>query len=215
MLNSSLRSRLAGLVLFFLALMSPSICYGENVASLVFEQARAEHFDAQSTSEELVPPDDKIGVLCTFNDSSFAIASLDELCVYSPEGDPIPILIDESNVFEEFGDIYSVRFVFFIEPESVDSALPHTIKWGEGIEGDNETLDVFALADDVTERYRECTWVPGIAEGADSSVATIEVIVDESADYYSLWYLLPMALLFVLLTIRKLKASDSTTRSAS
>ncbi|MDZ7816458.1 MAG: hypothetical protein U5N86_10815 [Planctomycetota bacterium] len=210
-----MRTNLTALLLFLIVAFFPSTCYGENVASLVFEEPRAGHFEAENTSEELVPPEGKVGVLCTFNDSSFAVASVDDFAVFSPEGERIPLVIDESNVLEEFGDIYSIRFVFFINRSAIDSALPHTVKWGEGIEGENTLLGEFSLAQDVMKMYRECTWVAGVAEGADSSVATIEVIVDESADYYSLWYLLPMALLFIVLTIRKLKASDLTTRAAS
>lgn len=162
--------------------------------------------------EPLAPTQGQHIVMGRFETADFAVTSIAEVAALAPDGTPVPLLIEESSLYEEFGEIVSCRLAFEIPaatPATPDP--PYTLVWGPEVQAQANRL-VPTVAGEASRKpeYRGFRWRrPGGGQGSDISVATIEVVADSNADLYSLWYLLPMALMFVLLTVRKIQTRST------
>lgn len=149
-------------------------------------------------------------LVLAFSDANFAITELSQLRLVSAEsGRSIPLTIAESSLFEDFGEIVGLRLAARLPAESVDT---WRLEWGEGIDAEHRLVRDFRCDPADAAVLRTATWseVPAdAAGGGDVSVASIEVIADRKADLYALWYLLPMLVIFVVLTLRKLRDGRS------
>ena len=156
-----------------------------------------------------VPGPGELAVLGTFVHPLLSIRDISEITVIAPDGHQVPLSIELSSIFFEFDRIVSLRFFFLIgESEASAEARPFVIQWGPGVKADNAKVNRIVLDPGRCPLYREFRWrETGSASSQSRSVATIEVIADSSAEYHFLWYLLPMALIFAILTIRKIRAS--------
>ncbi len=140
-----------------------------------------------------------------FDDGAFAIDTIDQITVVAPGGRQVPLAIDNTSIYREFGQIVSLRFYFSVPLSALASAGGnYALKWGPDVAAQNKLVAGLALDPARPTAYRTFSWF----RGQEVSVATIKVIADSRADYYSLWYLLPMGLIFVLLTIRKFRADN-------
>ncbi|TET36510.1 MAG: hypothetical protein E3J72_08485 [Planctomycetota bacterium] len=145
-------------------------------------------------------------VVGTFNSPDFEIESIKNITVFDAEDRQLALVIDESSIYREFEDeaINSVKFSFEIKEKSLETGPP-TLVWGNDISADNSQVEQILLDAGNRDRYRTFNWEQCPADrGLNSQVATLEIVVDDSADIYYLWYLLPMALVFGLLIIRKI-----------
>ncbi len=144
-----------------------------------------------------------------FDDPAFSIADPTQITVVDAKGEQLPLLIEENSLFRDLGRIVSMRFVFAL-PESELGAEGLQLKWGPEVRAVNVVGEGIALAPVAHERLRQFRWSRAASGAEPPSVATIEVIADSHADYYFLWYLLPISVIFTLLTIRKIRARHST-----
>ena len=186
--------------------------------SLQFQPLRADSmFLAASEESDSVPvpaEPDRLVVVGRFDDASFSVDTLSQVKVMPPgrDAEPRPLTFDESATLREFGSIVSVTFYFTVSAAVFSNAsrADFRLVWGPDVDTANRTVPRLALDPSGLDHYRTFQWQAAGDEAGgsdDMSVTTIEVIADRNANLYSLWYLLPMAMIFILLTIRKLRYS--------
>lgn len=211
MIADAWRGRLLSTLLFLAALPRPAGA-AETVYLDFSRPADPSWFDAPATSPAVAPPDGLVVVGACFNDSRFAVDSLNQITLKAPPGWQIPLTIDRSSVVTEFNRIVSLRFYFMIsQTDAADAPGAYTLRWGPDVVATNTVVPGFVFDRSAAAACRELSWQAKPSESAESSLASIEVIADSHARYYSLWYLLPMALIFLLLTLRKIKSDDRPT----
>lgn len=169
--------------------------------------------DIQFTTElapTVFPKEDEVAIVGRFDSADFEIESIRQIAVESPDGTCYPLTIEKDSLFLEFGSIVAVRFFFTISTSTLQEAEEGwRIVWGEDVSSENTEILRIILDPSSRERFREFRWNIERGGSDSSSVATIEVIAESGAEYYFLWYLLPMGLLFAILTIRKMRASGA------
>jgi hypothetical protein len=194
------------LSILFSFFLSASIYAGEQQALLVVKPVSDNFFEtALPGNDPLLDKPGEIRFTGTVNNPSFLINNISQITVTLPGGEAVPLLIDRSSVYSEFdeSEINSLRISFVIYPSKLKSGSM-LLKWGADVKAENKEVEKFEyyLAD--RGRYRTFTLEerPKGDKGGEY-FATLEVIVDDYADTYYIWYLLPMFLIFVLLFIRK------------
>lgn len=135
-----------------------------------------------------------------FNEQSFSIPSLNNITVKNSSGSQIPLKIEESSLIEEFGSTVSLWLSFDVPAVELSQDKPLTIEWGTDVSALNSRVKSMKADIAASDSYRTFTWRK---KNDKSSFATIEVIADSSANYYFLWYLLPIAVIFIAMTVRK------------
>jgi len=163
-------------------------------------------FESAGSAPNTAPPEGNILVFGLFNDPRLSIEGIDRITVVAGDGTQIPLTIEKDSVFYEFDRIVSLRFYFLVDADSADDPETRfTLSWGSDVAAKNTEVAKVALDPESRSRTRGFQWGNAdISGGVSGQVAQIEVIADSSAGYYFLWYLLPMAMIFALLTIRKL-----------
>ena len=201
------------LSLIIILILQESNSFAEDSVLLSFVPARDKIFEA-SVTPNLVPPAGTVIVIGRYDVGGFEIDSTANIEVIAPDGSQIPLTVEKSSIYIEFGVIVSIKFCFPIPVASLQKATDvYTLRWGSDVNASNIEIDTIFPDPENHDSYRE--FRIGQANSGEASVATIEVIAESGADYYFLWYLLPMALLFGILTIRKMRARDSDSRSAA
>ncbi len=149
--------------------------------------------------------DDGVMVVGAVNAPSFGVENIRQMALYDADGKPIPLVVDASSIYSEFDDghIDSLR-IAFAASETIIGKGALRLEWGADAVAENREVDRIRVYLEHKNRYRTFDWRDQPkGDGAGKFAATLEVIVDDAADMYYLWYLLPMALIFILLFIRK------------
>jgi len=144
-------------------------------------------------------------VIGTINYPSFSASGFHRLMAYDVSGQPLSLLIDRSSVYSEFedGTINSMRIAILIDYPTFQSGSVR-LTWGESLNAPNKVVDQIKIYENSLDRYRTFAWESKPQqENTDSYAASLEIIVDDQADIYYLWYLLPLGILFILLIVRK------------
>lgn len=165
--------------------------------------------DQLSGSPAIEPAEGNVLVSGRVDHAGFFIDELSQVTVESPHGERVPLLIDRSSIFREFGSVVSLLFAFEISESAAEGGgKGFRILWGPSIEADNKEVERVHVDPDRPALYRQFRWVESLGGESDDETpfSTIVVIADSTADYHFLWYLLPMGLIFTLLTIRKTRA---------
>ncbi len=149
-------------------------------------------------------PEGKLRFIGNFNEPSFSIPTLDNITVRDSAGNMIPLKIEESSLVEEFGATVSLWLSFDIPADVISKDKALTLEWGNEVSAKNTRVKNIKADPSSVASYRTFTWRK---KNDRASFATIEVIADSNADYYFLWYLLPMLLIFIVLTIRKMSTN--------
>ncbi len=155
------------------------------------------------------PSEGNVLVSGRIDHAGFFIDELSQITVETPLGERVPLLIDRSSIFREFGSVVSLLFAFEISESAADGAgRGFRILWGPSIEADNQEVERVHVDPGRPALYRQFRWVESLGgdAGDETPFSTIVVIADSTAEYHFLWYLLPMGLVFTLLTIRKTRA---------
>ncbi len=186
---------------------------GEEPYSLHMEFAEldAVTLETRAGAPPLVPEDGRILAFGRLDHEGFYINDISELTVEGPHGKRPQLKIDSSSLIKEFGSIVSLRFAFELMPQETEIDGPgYRILWGDTVDAGNEKVDNMYIDPDQRALYRRFVWRMdlGGGEDADEPYSTIVVIADSTAEYHFLWYLLPMGLIFTLLTIRKVRVSN-------
>ena len=143
----------------------------------------------------------------SFGEQGFSVPSLENITVKNSSGSQIPLIIEESSLVQEFGSTVSLWLSFDVPADGFSQEKPLTIEWGKDVSALNSTVKSMKVDIATANSYRTFTWRK---KNDGSSFATIEVVADSRADYYFLWYLLPIAVIFIILTVRKTIGTSGT-----
>jgi len=142
-------------------------------------------------------------VVGTFSHPAFAVPGIANVRLVDGAGQPLPLVVEKASLFAEFDEINSMRFAFELPPAALGSGLPR-LEWGREVQGQNRLVERLAVDAGDSARVRTFVSKAGASPGsAQPQFATVEVVADSHADTYYLWYLVPMALIFALLGVRK------------
>ena len=147
------------------------------------------NFPAKTSSDYLV-----VGLI---NVASFTVTSIKNIAIRDATGRNLPLLVEKSSVYSEFGDkINSVRIGFAVSQECLEKGSLKLV-WGDSVSGDTKEVESLRPHAGDRERYRSFSLEQRPAGDSSSSFsASINVIVDDYADKYYVWYLLPLVLIF-------------------
>jgi len=160
--------------------------------------------------EALEPLGGKVACIGRFD--RFDVENVNQVTVIGPGNRQLPLVVDGSSIFEEFGKVVAFRFYVLLPP---DSARPGEttleLRWGADVEATNSRVERLKLNPKLRESYRSLRLAGTGGGRGRESTASILVIADSTADYHFLWYLVPIGLIFALLTVRKLLLRTVTT----
>lgn len=134
--------------------------------------------------------------------TSFSISDPSQLQAVSGDGKRLPLTVEVDTAFREFGDIIALTVMFEIDPRDLATG-PARLEWGMAVTGSLSAVPVITFPEATADRIRSFLPVSPGEEDASSQFATLEIIADSHADRYYVWYLLPMAVIFILLALRK------------
>jgi len=137
-----------------------------------------------------------------FQPPELSLTSLDQIGASDGFGRPLPLLIETDTLAREFGEIVGLTVAFELDPASLDAGPPR-IEWGNTLARSNQTVARLSFPPDSNTRLRHFSLPPPESSTDQTQLATIAIIADSHADYYFWWYLLPMAVVFVLLALNK------------
>jgi hypothetical protein len=156
-----------------------------------------------------VPADPRsIVVFGSLDGPNFSVSSPNEVTVVGPHGASPPLSVEQKSIFRDLDRIVSMRFAFIVPQELLTSGTFH-VKWGNDVQVANTVGEKLALASVQRDRVRQFRLITAPRASAEPSDATIEIVADSHADYYFLWYLLPISVVFALLTFRRLHDGHS------
>jgi len=162
-------------------------------------------FETYAAGARVKPPPGCLLLVGKMDSPSFSIDEINQLTAILPSGKIVPLHIDERRVLREFGKIISMEFYLAAsETEFSESNSLVILRWGSNIAADNVLVRDFSLE---PAQIGQCRVLGQPTQGASSeeegnaASASIQVIADKRASYIPLWHLLPMALIFVLLSV--------------
>ena len=135
----------------------------------------------------------------------FSVQDASQVTLNDADGNSVPLWIDTSSLYSEFDDGYiNLMRIAFLIPESNLEKGALRLSWGDSVGAENRVVDQIDLYQESRDRYRTfiCEEQPRGNDAANFS-SSVVVIVDDKADIYFLWYLLPIVLIFILLFVRK------------
>lgn len=135
----------------------------------------------------------------------FSVQDVSHVALNDADGNPVPLWIDTSSLYSEFDDGYiNLMQIAFLIPEANLEKGALRLSWGDGVTSENRIVDRVDLYHESMDQYRTfiCEEQPRGNDAANYS-SSVVVIVDDKADIYFLWYLLPIFLIFILLFVRK------------
>lgn len=150
---------------------------------------------------------DKIFVTGIINFPDFMIKTIDNFSIIDADGKNIHAIAEKKSIYSEFGDeINSMRIGFFVDKKMLEKGSLKLI-WGEKIKSENKITEKITFYKGSMEEYRIFEVLKHSDTGPGQIYsASIDVVVDDKAQQYYLAYLLPMALLFLLLLIKKINS---------
>lgn len=141
----------------------------------------------------------------SFGPADFAVADPAQVRALDADGRVLPLAVESATLLAEFGEISGMRIAFELPAESLARGLPR-LEWGADVTNVTRLVDRFVLpaaAMPAAVRTFTIAAAAGSAPEGPPQFATLEVIADSRADTYYLWYLLPIAMVFALLAVRK------------
>ncbi|MFC1566656.1 hypothetical protein ACFL4A_02320 [bacterium] len=190
------------LLIFFTFLICPLLAQEKNAFLTIdnFNEIYLQNTN-QGADPNLKNKND-IQIIGKINLSNFAIMDLSNIELLDPNGKKVKLTIDKSSIYSEFDDeiINSIKISFITIK---DTTGDFRLTWGKKVSSKNNIVPTITLYSDNVSQYRSFSLTASENIDALSYSATIEVIVDNYADKYYLWYLLPIILIFILLFFRR------------
>lgn len=206
-----IKNNLVRLILWFLMILlcTPFVHAQEQSLLLFIKPVEDDFFQsAQAGTDPLLTSnaEGKI-VIGTINPPELSVQDISHIALYDAAGRLVPLQVEKSTVYSEFDDseINGMRIKFVAtDTQIVDGAFRFV--WGGDVSSPNNSfVDRFVIYDGDRQSYQTFTWEKQPhGDDAGTYSATLEVIVDDQADTYYLWYLLPLGLIFGLLLVRRL-----------
>lgn len=195
-MKNSLKNYFAFLLVSFL--LSSGLCAADSL-TLVPLEINDKLLTLLAGKDDPIPAG-HLRFIGSFNEQGFSVPSLNNITVKNSSGSQFPLKIEESSLIEEFSSTVSLWLSFDVPADEFSQDKPISIEWGKDVSALNSTVKNMKVDIAAANSYRTFTWRK---KSDNSSFATIEVIADSSADYYFLWYLLPIAVILVTLAVRK------------
>jgi len=193
--------RKSQILIFLLAVSLPVFGGGRvELIPLEFSQQMSEIFvipDAQPLGE------DYLRIIGIFNEKNFSIPDIKNISVEDSLGRKYPLTLSSEGMLSEFDEIVSFWFSFDVSRQYIDDGGLLFLVWGPDVISENRILDKIGINPESKSRARTFSWKREQKSDKDANFANIEVIADSRADYFFLWYLLPMAVIFIILAFRK------------
>lgn len=156
----------------------------------------------------------QVAVIGLVDYTGFAAKDISRVTVLAPDGQKLKLIIEQESITWDFDEIVAFRCYFIVKTSSLGDRFQ--LAWGPEITAENKTVPQLLLDPSNRQNYRQFIRKKTAAQtGAETSVASIEIIADSTAEYHFLWYLLPIAVIFALLTMRKIHARHSAHRTDS
>jgi hypothetical protein len=187
--------RLAGMVALC-AVLASAVSAGEVALELTPVEAPPS-WQAQQRYELFAIEDGHTGLIGRIEGEDFLVTDIRQIALVTPDGSQLDLRIEEGSLLEEFGEIVALRF-FVAVPEGVDG--PFTLVWGPDIDADNTMTPRLLAAPGKLDRYRFAA--PVVAADDEVSLATLRIVADSQADWYFLWYLVPLVAILVLVILQ-------------
>jgi hypothetical protein len=157
------------------------------------------------TDPKLSGVDDGIIAVGLLDIPYFSVQDISHVALNDVCGNPVPLWVETTSLYSEFDDgtINMMRIAFLI-PESDLEKGALRLSWGDSVKSENRMVDRIDLYQENRDRYRTfiCEAQPRGNDAGNFS-SSVVVIVDDKADIYFLWYLLPIILIFIFLFVRK------------
>ena len=196
----------AVILLLLLCLMSSETFAESSSVMLVIKPVAEDFFDfaQDGHDQERTGDDDERIVIGTINAPDFSVQEINNVALFDANGSQISLTIETSSLYSEFDDgIYNSMRILFRIRESMLQKGALRLTWGTDIAAKNQQVEQLPIYLEEKERYRTFSWeAQPSGDDRGSYAATLEVIVDDYADTYYLWYLFPMALMFILLFVK-------------
>ena len=192
-------------------LISAAVCVGASVnaaerVELHLLEAPDEVFASGDLSPTISPGPGQVVIFGEFGDVGGSVENISQISVVTPGGGRPEVIVETGGVFYEWDRIVAVRMCFMVPEDQVsDAAGALALVWGPDVASQNREVERIVLDPAHRERSFEFRTARKTVS-REESVAQIEVVADSAAGYYFLWYLLPIAVIFTLLTIRKIRA---------
>ena len=197
-----------GIVLLGLAVASPAVSQELNRRKLELSKPSSSFWGSDEDGASVISvSDDEAVVAGKITDRAFGIPDVDSMRLLGKNGNEIPLLVEESTIFREFGQIVSCLICFRVHATAIEKdSGAFILEWGKEVQGNNKLIQKInpPQGEDVLTKEFELREMSEGSEAGDMSVTSIDVVADSQAKYYSLWYLLPITLIFILLTLRKM-----------
>ena len=164
-------------------------------------------FDAPASSqamqryEPLPLAPGEVGLFGTIDPVGFVVTDIRQVTLLDPAGEPVALLIDADSLLEEFGEIVAMRFAAVAPADRVSSDAPFVLQWGPDIDADNTLAPKYLPEPGKLSRYRKLA-PPTPDTTNETSLATLRIIADSQADWYFLWYLVPLVGIVVLVILQ-------------
>lgn len=201
--------RRLALALLLIILAYPALA--ENSADFQVAQPGNSLFNPEETSPTVVPDTGEVIVVGEFTSKDFKFKDINNVGI-KQNGALVPLFVEKKSLFDEFGDGVYVSFRFYFKATEADiDKSRYQLVWGEDVQAKNELAEAITLDPGKPSGYREASF--STAKGG--TTASIEIVADSNAELYFLWYLLPMALILAILTVRKLRAGDATNTTSA
>lgn len=203
-------SLILGLVLraaFGLALLAAPLTVVGGGTAMLELVATPDHLPAALATGRtgVTTPAGMVAVYGHLTGADFAVAGLNQVTVENAAGEPLPLQLDTTNQFEDFGEIVGLWCCFLVPAAAATPGTRYTLRWGDDLVVENIAVEGLAFAESDLPGIRGFRLQFAAVAGDPQALTSLQIIADSSADYSFLWYLLPMAVLFALLTIRRIR----------
>lgn len=157
------------------------------------------------TDPRIAEARDGILVVGLLDMSYFAVKDVGQVALYNADGNAVSLWVEKSSLYSEFDDgtINQMRIAFLIPQGDLKKGALR-LSWGDSVSSKNRLVDHIDLYQKSRDRYRTfiCERQPRGNDATNYS-SSVTVVVDDRANIYFLWYLLPIILIFILLFMRK------------
>jgi hypothetical protein len=182
---------------------------------LELRPAMAGDFQSSAGGEVCQPEPGGIVIVGQIDSPDFSAASPSQLTLETVTGERLPLVLDARSFVSQFGRLVACRFASRVPPGLAGAAtngLFLVLRWGEGITVSNRVVAGFSL--DATAAGT--CWLATCAPTSETTVGTavpnrelrIAVQAVGGADRQKYWQLAPLAVLLMLLMLRRSGAGD-------
>ncbi len=152
---------------------------------------------------------ESVWVVGRFSLPDFSVADPNRIALQKTTGEPLEWIVETDTLFREFDEIVAFGLAFRLPASEAEAGTTIYLRWSDAPISEPRPVDRITIGDSASSHLLGFTVAqpPDDANDTFRPVASIRVIADSTVDYSFLGYLLPMGILFTLLTLRKIRAN--------